>query len=79
MEYLFIKGAAALLLLAGGKYYLNGGTCKAVRDISYEVIVITGASSGIGEATVRLLAEMKPTIVLACRNREKTMPIIQQI
>jgi Dehydrogenases with different specificities (related to short-chain alcohol dehydrogenases) len=77
MSYLLAAGG--LLLLGLGKKYFNGGVCKITKDLTDKVIVITGASSGLGRETAKILASMKGKIVLACRNEEKTMPIIRQM
>lgn len=45
----------------------------------FKVIVITGASSGIGEATAKLLAEQGNKIVLAARREEKLKAVVQAI
>ena len=48
------------------------------KRIEGKVIIITGASSGIGEATARLLAEEGAKVVLAAR-REKTQKVVDEI
>ena len=40
-------------------------------SIKNKVVIITGASSGIGKATALLLAESGAKVVLAARNQEK--------
>ncbi len=42
-----------------------------LRDIEGSVALVTGASSGIGEAAVRMLAAEGVNVVMAARNREK--------
>lgn len=44
-----------------------------------KVVLITGASSGIGEATARLLAKAGATVVLGARRGEKLALISQEI
>ncbi|WP_236169550.1 SDR family oxidoreductase [Pseudomonas atacamensis] len=48
-------------------------------NIQEKVIVITGASSGIGEATARLLAERGAKVVLGARRTERLAVIAEEI
>jgi NADP-dependent 3-hydroxy acid dehydrogenase YdfG len=48
-------------------------------NIAGKVIVITGASSGLGEATARYLAERGATVVLGARRAERLQALIDQI
>ncbi|MGX7131131.1 SDR family oxidoreductase [Enterococcus songbeiensis] len=48
----------------------------AIQD---KVVVITGASSGIGEATAKLLASKGAKIVLGARREEKLQKIVEEI
>jgi len=50
-----------------------------LKPIQEQVIVITGASSGIGLATVTLAAERGAKIVLAARSEETTARIAEEI
>lgn len=47
--------------------------------IEDKVIIITGASSGIGEASARLLAEKGAKVVLGARRQEKLKAIAEEI
>lgn len=49
------------------------------RDLEGKFIVITGANTGIGEATAHLLAARGAKLVLACRSEEKTRPVVEAI
>ncbi|MEI5993624.1 SDR family oxidoreductase [Candidatus Enterococcus mansonii] len=48
----------------------------AIKD---KVVIITGASSGIGEATAKLLAEKGAKLVLAARREEKLIKLVEEI
>lgn len=50
-----------------------------MRNIDGKTAVITGASSGIGEATAHKLAENQASVVLASRSREKLEKIAEEI
>ncbi len=47
--------------------------------IDSKVIIITGASSGIGEATAKLLASQGAILMLAARREERLKKIVQEI
>lgn len=44
-----------------------------------KVVVITGANSGIGREAARALAKKGATIVMACRNLSKSIPVCEAI
>jgi len=48
-------------------------------NIAGKVVVITGASSGLGEATARYLAERGATIVLGARRAERLQALVDEI
>lgn len=50
-----------------------------MSSINNKVILITGASSGIGEATARLLAEKGAQVVLGARRTERLAQLCEQI
>src|ERR1700760_4584654 len=50
-----------------------------MTGIEGKVVAITGASSGIGEATARLLAERGATVVLGARRTERLDDIAREI
>lgn len=49
------------------------------NTIHGKVVLITGASSGIGEVTARLLAKEGATVVLAARRKDKLQKIAEDI
>lgn len=50
-----------------------------MSNIKNKVVVITGASSGIGEATARLLAEKGAHVVLGARRTERLHALCEEI
>ncbi len=48
-------------------------------NIADKVVIITGASSGIGEATARLLASKGAKVVLGARREDKLKQIVDEI
>ena len=50
-----------------------------MSEIKGKVVVITGASSGIGEATARLLAERGAKVVLGARGPERLTALAGRI
>jgi len=74
--YLGISSVVGLLLL---KRRLNGPICKLDQNLANKVIIITGATSGIGLETAYALSRMNATLVLACRDKQKTLDLIQEL
>ncbi|WP_445491821.1 SDR family oxidoreductase [Niallia sp. 03133] len=50
-----------------------------MENLKSKVVIITGASSGIGEATAKLLAKKGAKVVLAARRKERLQTIIKEI
>ncbi len=48
-------------------------------DLQNKVVIVTGASSGIGEATARMLAEAGAKVVLAARRKDKLDALAEEI
>ncbi len=49
------------------------------RNIEGKVVVITGASSGLGESTARYLAKLGATVVLGARRKDRLDAIVKDI
>lgn len=50
-----------------------------MNRISGKVVVITGASSGLGEATALHLAAQGATVVVAARRKDRLDALVRQI
>ncbi len=48
-------------------------------DMQGKVAIVTGANTGIGRVTARELAAQGAKVWLACRNAEKTLPVVEDI
>ena len=49
------------------------------KNIEGKVVVITGASSGLGESTARHLADLGATVVLGARRKDRLDAIVKDI
>jgi len=50
-----------------------------MRDLTGKVCLITGASSGIGRVTARVLAERGAKVLLACRDASKSQGVLDDV
>src|ERR1044072_638525 len=50
-----------------------------MSNITDKVVVITGASSGIGESTAKLLAQQGARVVLGARRSDKIDAVVKEI
>ena len=54
-------------------------TIKDIPDLKGKVIIVTGASEGIGRALCLALAPQKPKLVLAARNQDRLKALKQEV
>ena len=62
-----------------GKVFSNEQKRMEMSNITDKVVVITGASSGIGESTARFLAERGAKVVLGARRSNRIDAVVQEI
>ncbi|CAK93862.1 unnamed protein product (macronuclear) [Paramecium tetraurelia] len=55
------------------------GEQRTYDNIEDQIVVITGASSGIGMEAAREFAKLKATVIFACRDQDVTENIIQEL
>lgn len=67
-----------LILLVITKIYFNGPSAKKSR-LDKKIIIITGASDGIGRNTAEELLKSGAKVIYACRNEKKTNEIISNL
>lgn len=58
---------------------MSNPNANSASPVANRVVLITGASSGIGEATARLLADHGARVVLGARRTERLHAIVAQI
>ena len=61
-----------IILLYFLRIYFKGGQCKTKHSLEGKVIIVTGASAGIGKESALDLAKHGAQVILACRNEAKT-------
>ena len=52
---------------------------RMTDDLANKTFIVTGANTGIGKITARELARRGARVILACRSRDKTQPVIDEI
>ena len=60
--------AAAVYLF---RRWLRGAVCTEVADLTGKIVIVTGATDGIGVETAKALYAMGATVIIPCRNMEK--------
>jgi retinol dehydrogenase-12 len=68
-----------LVLIGLLKSYFNGPTYKNKTKLNGKIIIVTGASDGIGKITAEDLLKSGATVVYACRNEKKTKEAINEL
>lgn len=71
--------ASVILLFYLLRRYLKGPKCNKIKDLTNHIIIVTGANQGIGLPTAKAFAKMNGTIIMACRNEEKTLPVLEKL
>lgn len=70
---------SSVVALYLGRRYFNGPTCHITKDLTNKIVVITGATSGIGKETATSLAKMHATVILACRDDQKALLLANEL
>ena len=70
-----VYSVAGLFFISLVKRYFNGPTAKPYK-LTSKVIIVTGASDGIGRITAENLLKQGAIVVFACRNEKKTKDLI---
>lgn len=52
---------------------------RMAQDLAGKTYIVTGANTGIGKVTAKELARRGARVVLACRSKSKTEPVIEEI
>jgi retinol dehydrogenase-12 len=49
------------------------------NDLANQTFIVTGANTGIGKVTAKELARRGAQVIVACRSKDKTEPVIEEI
>ena len=84
MDYLtsyknYIVYGVGLVCLYSLRKYFNGPKTYLHRDLKGKIIILTGASEGIGKQTALQLLDDGAIVIFACRDEKKTLSIIDQL
>lgn len=79
MSLIIIALIVVVLLFLLKLFYFNGPVARNKRDLSNLIVILTGASNGIGKENAFQLLAQGAEVIFACRDEEKTLKIISQI
>ncbi|CAD8195365.1 unnamed protein product [Paramecium pentaurelia] len=82
-----MKGKKFILLFGIILYIIYGriihslmiGEQRTYQNIEDQIVIITGASTGIGMEAAREFAKLQATVIFACRDKESTENIINEL
>ncbi len=46
--------------------------CRIKKDLKGQVVIVTGANSGIGVVTAKRFVKYGATVIMACRDEQRT-------
>ncbi|KAL4462820.1 hypothetical protein ABPG73_018089 [Tetrahymena malaccensis] len=75
----YYGAAVAVLFIIILKKWVNGGKVSKRRDLSNEVIIVTGGNSGIGFETCKDLVRNGAKVVLATRNQQRGQNAVDEL
>jgi NAD(P)-dependent dehydrogenase (short-subunit alcohol dehydrogenase family) len=58
---------------------MKNENCDSVTRMDGKIVMITGANSGIGKETARVLAERGASIIMICRNQERGEAALKEL
>lgn len=71
--------AGSLVALCAAKVYFSGGVCRVDRDLTNQIILVTGGSAGLGKETIKSLASKGCTIIFGARDKVKSENVVKEI
>ena len=60
-------------------WYADFMPAAVTTDLTSKTFIVTGANTGIGKVTAQELARAGAHVILACRSRDKTLAVIEEI
>lgn len=77
MEYTYF--IAVFIILYYLRKYLNGPISNLRKNMNDKIVIITGASAGLGKESALQLLEDGATVIFACRDEHKTKRVLETI
>jgi len=78
-----LKLSGGIVLLSVGVYvlkqYVNGAVCQSRERVDGQVVIVTGANTGIGKETAMELVKRGAKVYLACRSLTKAQNAVDDI